>query len=220
LKEIYHLIAKEFTLEWRQKYAISGVLLYVGSTIYTVFISYGLKTGAITQQTWNALFWVVLLFAAVNALTKSFTQESKNRNLYYYTIASPQSIIVSKTIYNFLVMLLISFLCWLVFTLLIGDGVTDNLLFFVTLIIGSMSLATSLTLISGISSNTSNPATMMAILGFPVIIPVLLLLIKISKHAIMGLEQSLVYDELITLLAINLIVVALSYILFPFIWKA
>jgi heme exporter protein B len=220
LKEIYQLIAKEFTLEWRQKYAISGIFLYVGSTIYTVFISYGLKTGAITQQTWNALFWVVLLFAAVNALIKSFTQESKNRNLYYYTIASPQSIIISKTIYNFLIMLLISFLCWVVFTLFIGDGVTNNFLFVITLIIGSLSLATSLTLISGISSNTSNPATMMAILGFPVIIPVLLLLIKISKHAIMGLEQSLVYDELLTLLAVNIIVVALSYILFPFIWKA
>lgn len=220
MKEILILVNKEFTLEWRQKYAISGVLLYVGSTIYTLFISYGLKTGAISQQTWNALFWIVLLFAAVNALAKSFTQESKYRNLYYYSISSPQSIIVSKILYNFLLMILISFLCWFVFTILIGDGVSNNLLFFITLIIGSMSLATSLTLISGISSNTSNPATMMAILGFPIIIPVLLLLIKISKHAIMGLEQSLIYDELITLLAINLIVVALSYILFPFIWKA
>jgi len=51
-------------------------------------------------------------------------------------------------------------------------------------------------------------------------LPMLLMLIKISMHAIDGLERSLIYDELTTLVALNAIVLALSYLLFPFLWRS
>ena len=59
----------------------------------------------------------------------------------------------------------------------------------------------------------------MAVLGFPVIIPLLIVLIKLSKNAMDGLDRSVSYDEIIVLLAINAIVIAVSLLLFPYIWR-
>ena len=59
----------------------------------------------------------------------------------------------------------------------------------------------------------------MAVLSFPIIVPLLLLLLKLSKSAMdgFGLDENI--DELGVLVALDLIVIALSGILFPFIWK-
>jgi len=59
----------------------------------------------------------------------------------------------------------------------------------------------------------------MAVLSFPVIIPLLMVLIKFSKNAMDGLDRTVSYNEIGVLLAINLIVVTASVILFPFLWR-
>ncbi len=61
---------------------------------------------------------------------------------------------------------------------------------------------------------------MMAVLSFPVIIALLLMVIKITKNALDGLARSESHDELLNLLAINCIMVALAYLLFPYIWRS
>lgn len=75
-------------------------------------------------------------------------------------------------------------------------------------------------MISSIAAKASNSSTLMAVLSFPVIIPMLLMLMKLSKNAIDGLDRSVNTDEVLTLLAINLIVVSVSYILFPYLWRS
>jgi heme exporter protein B len=60
----------------------------------------------------------------------------------------------------------------------------------------------------------------MAVLSFPIVISILLMAIKITKNCIDGLEASASYDELLTLLAINCLVGAMSYLLFPYIWRS
>jgi heme exporter protein B len=60
----------------------------------------------------------------------------------------------------------------------------------------------------------------MAVLGFPIIIPMLLVIIKISKNSIDGLDREISYEPMLVLLAINLIAAALSYLLFPYLWRS
>ena len=84
INEIRVLVKKEIQMEWRQKYAIHGLLLYLASTIFVCYLSFKAKQQAINPITWNTLFWLIILFIAVNAIGKSFTQESKQRNIFYY----------------------------------------------------------------------------------------------------------------------------------------
>jgi len=220
LKEITVLIKKELTLEWRQKYALNGILLYVVSAVFITYLSVGAKQGNLSVPTWNALYWIIILFSSVNAVAKSFMQEHQGRQLYYYMIASPEAIILSKIIYNSLLTLVLALLGYLVFSIILGNPVQDQGMFLLNLVLGALGFSACLTMVSGIASKASNNATLMAILSFPVIIPILLMAISISKNAIDGLDPSVSVDKLISLLAINAIVSVTAYILFPYLWRS
>lgn len=210
-------------MEWRSKYAFNGVLLYVVSTVFICYISFNLNPGFTGTKgypiVWNVLFWIIILFASVNAIAKSFMQESKSRLLYYYSIASPEAIILSKTIYNILLMSLLSGLALPIYMIFFNNTIGDPLYYFLTVLLGSISFSTVFTMISAIASKAGNNGTLMAILSFPVIIPVILVLIKLSKSAMDGIDRSLSYGNIGVLLAINVIVITTSLILFPFLWR-
>ena len=220
LNEIWTLLKKEILIELRMKYALSGMLLYLISSVFLGYITFSLGNAQIGINTWNVLFWVIMLFVATNSIAKSFIQESKDRLLYYYTIANPQSFIISKIVFNCLLMLFLVFAGFGIYTILLGNPVDDIALFLFNLLLGSIGFSTSFTMISSIASKASNSSTMMAILGFPIIIPMLLLLIKISKNAIDGLDRSVSLDEITTLSAIIIIAISTSVLLFPYLWRS
>src|SRR3546814_7710994 len=87
LKAVRSLIQKDILLEWRSKYAINGIVLYVVSTVFVCYQAFK----SVDATTWSALFWIILLFASINAINKSFVQESRGRQLYYYTMADRKS---------------------------------------------------------------------------------------------------------------------------------
>ncbi|HEY1025256.1 MAG TPA: heme exporter protein CcmB [Sphingobacteriaceae bacterium] len=213
-EQVRFLIRKEIVLEWRSKYAINGILLYVVSTIFVCYLSFR-KTDPIT---WNALFWIIMLFASVNAIAKSFIQESRGRQLYYYTLASAQAVILSKILYNVLIMLLLSVVAIGFYSLVFRNTIGDPLFYLLSVLLGSISFASVFTMISGIASKAHNGA-LMAILSFPVIIPLLIVLIKLSKNAMDGLDRSVSMNEIGVLAAINIIVITVSLLLFPYLWR-
>src|SRR3990172_2673785 len=130
INQIKYLVAKEIKLEMRNKYALGGILLYVVSTVFVCYLSF---KKIIDPRTWNALFWIILLFASINAVAKSFISETRGKLLYLYTLVSPQAVILSKIIYNSFLLILLSSLCLFVYTLFVGNIIQDIQLFFVTL---------------------------------------------------------------------------------------
>jgi len=160
------------------------------------------------------------MFTAVNAIGKSFAQDSEGRILYYYTLTSPAAIIASKIIYNSLLMILLTLTGFSIYQLAMGNPVLDLPMYLLALVLGSVGFASVLTMISAIASKAGNNGMLMAVLSFPMVIPLLLMAVKFSKNAMDGLERSVSHDEIMVLLAIDALVVALSLILFPYIWKS
>lgn len=213
--DTWALLRREWLLEWRNRYALNGILLYVAATVYTCYLSFR----RVDPVVWNAVFWIILVFAAINAVAKSFLLESRGRQLYFYTLSSPQAIILAKTLYNMLLMLLIAAVCLVFYVLVFDNPVADMPMYLLAVFLGCLSFASSLTMVSGIASKAGNNFSLMAILSFPVVIPVLILLIKLSKNAMDGLDRSVNTNEIVLLLAINVIVVALALLLFPYLWR-
>ncbi|OIN58134.1 ABC transporter permease [Arsenicibacter rosenii] len=211
---------KEFLLEWRQRYALNGMLLYIVGAVFVCYLSFNARRNLLTPIVWNTLFWIILLFSAINAIAKSFVQERAGRMLYYYTLASPQQIIIAKILYNTVLMLVLAGLGFGVYAFVLGNPVNDIPLYIAALVLGAIGFAGSLTLIAGIASKAENSATLMAILSFPVVLPLLLMLLRVSKNALDGLDRSVSLDEVSILLAIDAIVLALSWMLFPFLWRS
>ncbi len=220
LRNILELLKKDFLLELRRKSVIAGLGLYLFSLIFVCYLTFNLRENAINPMTWSALFWLTILFSVVNSVAKSFIGERRGVMIYYYTIASPQQIIVSKIIYNTLLCLLISLAGYLLFSIFIFNPVQDKLIFFVALVFGSIGFSASLSFISGIASKANNSNVLMAVLSFPVVISILLMTIRVTKNAVDGIDRAASIDEIINLLAINCIAGALGYILFPYIWRS
>jgi len=217
---ILHLIHKELTLELRRKAVISGIGVYLFSLIFICYLTFSLRQNSINEATWSALFWLAILFSVVNSVAKSFIGEKKGTFIYYYAVASPQAIILSKILYNTLLCLLLSVAGYFLFSLFIGNPIQDQPLFFLTLLLTSFGFSAALSLISGIASKANNSNILMAVLSFPVILALLLMAIKITKNVLDGLDRSVSMDELLNLFAINCILTGLSYMLFPYIWRS
>jgi heme exporter protein B len=213
--QILHLLHKEITLEWRQRYAISGILLYVLSTVFIVYISFQ----NIGPQVWNVLFWVIMLFASVNAVMKSFVQESGYRQLYYFQLLHPIAILLSKMIYNALLLLVLGVLTFVALSFVAGNPVQEAGNFALALFLGSTGFSITFTFVSAIAAKADNSSTLMAILSFPVVIPILLLLVNLSAHSIGLLSGTDIGDKIMLLGAVDLILVALGLVLFPFLWR-
>ncbi|MBV6461830.1 MAG: hypothetical protein HJHJAOHD_01964 [Flavobacteriales bacterium] len=216
LKEIKYLLWQELKLENRQRFAFNGILLYVISTVYVVYIS---TKGDIQSQTWVSLFWLIMLFASANALQKSFVRENSNRYLYLYTLSSPQGIIISKIIYNCMLTGVVSLLTWLVYSVLMGDAVSNKWLFLCSLWLGNTGIASLFTFISSISSKSSQNSTLVAVLGFPVLLPLLLTLLRLCNASVMGVSVADAQNYLYVLLALTVIIWAMAYLLFPYLWR-
>jgi heme exporter protein B len=167
---------------------------------------------------WNGLFWVIQLFICINAVAKSFLQESRGRMLYFYSIAGPAVFILSKLLFNVILMALMSLTSLLLFTLFLGNPMREALPFIGLVLLGGLSLSLVFTFLAAIAAKAQQNAAIMAVLGFPIILPQLLLLMQLSKAAFAPL-LTISATTVLLLLALDALVVLLAVILFPFLWK-
>ena len=215
--QIWALFNKDILLEFRQKHTFYGILLYVASTIFVIYLSIMDNPDG---QTWNSLFWVIQLFVCVNAVAKSFLQESKGRMLYFYSVASPGAFIISKLMYNIVLMLFMSLIGLFLFMIFLGNPVVDSWMFIGIVLLGGLGLSLVFTLMSAIAAKAQQNAALIAILGFPVILPQLLLLMKLSKAAFGEVFRGGAILQLVSITSmLDILVITLAIILFPYLWK-
>lgn len=214
------LLKKEFQIEIRNGSALAGLALYLTSTIFICYLVFWINHNQLTSLVWSALYWIILMFTLISTAAKSFIGEKKGIFIYYYSIASPQVIILAKILYNTFLALVLSLMGLLLFGLFLGNPVQDLDVFVLVVMLASFGFAASLSLLSAIASKADNGAVLMAILSFPIILSILFLAIKATKNCIDGLGFSSCQDEIITMTAINCLIAAISYLLFPYIWKS
>jgi heme exporter protein B len=190
------------------------VVLYIGATIFVLYMA----LESPESRVWNGLFWVVQLFICINAVAKSFLQEAPGRMLYYQTLVSPLHFVLSKLLFNALLMLLMSSLSYFLFALFLDHPVLKPLPFFGLVLLGGVSLSLVFTFLAAIAARAQQNAAIMAILGFPLIIPQLIMLMKISAAAFSAVG-TFPATPVIMLFVMDALVVLLAGILFPYLWK-
>ncbi len=202
-------------MEWRQKHTLFGVLLYVGSTVFVVYM----MNGQPESKTWNALFWLTQLFVSINAVAKSFLQEHPNRFRYYFTLVRPSTFLLAKMVYSILLMFIMSIVSLLLYYLMLGWPLSHGGLFIIIALTGSLSLSTVFTFLSAIAARAQQNSALMAILGFPLVTPLLLILSKLALKALEPVYMPGWWGLALVLLALDVLIILLGVILFPFLWQ-
>ena len=214
LKQIITLFKKDLLLEIRQQYSFYGILLYIGATIFVLFMAVEAPEGNV----WSGLFWVIQLFICINAVAKSFLQESRGRMLYFYSVASPVAFVLAKLLFNTLLMFVMSLLSLLLFTMFLGNPMQKVLPFVGLVVLGGWSISLVFSFLAAIAARAQQNAAIMAILGFPIIVPQLVLLMRLSNTAFAPL-LTIPMSTVLLLIALDFLIILLAVILFPFLWK-
>ena len=218
LKNIFTILYKDYRIELSQSHLFFSVVLYLLSSIYIIYLAFQ-PLGVSNIETWVSVFWVIILFGAITVVSKSFFQESYKRNYYYYYLFTPDELIFSKLIYNFIFLFFVSIFSFIFFSFFIGNIIESSAFFITLLVLGSLSISNCLTLVSAIGYQVKNNSIIISVLSFPVIIPILLILIKISKLSSSEFSFNLIQDDIYLLILLNIIMISITKVLFNFLWR-
>jgi len=188
-------------------------------SIVVVFISFK-AFNQYSTMTWNVMYWVLILFISTNAVLKSFVQEKGGASLYYYQLLDPSLVIVSKIIYNFFFLFVLGILTLLLFIYFSFNPIQDLGVFFGNLALVSLGLSIVFSFVGAIASGEKNASVLSAILGLPMVLPILLMGIKISSIALAITSDSNIGGDFILLMAIDGLLFGLVILLFPILWKS
>jgi heme exporter protein B len=222
---IWRLIQFEWKNDIRNASSVIGILLYIFTVLFFCLQSF-LKTP--DKMVWNNLFWVVLIFSAINATSKNFSMYNRGRFIYLYTTVKAHHFIVAKILYTILFMLAITAVTVFVYGGFFGFTPIlkgDQSLYILTLFLGAVGFAAILAFMSVLAVRANAGFAITAILSIPLLIPLVMSITELSRLAInselaaKGLAWDLAQSSITVAACVDALVIALAYVLFPYLWR-
>ncbi len=216
MNRIWNLIATEARIELRERYALTGILLYVLSASFIVFSIWR----QLPPKEWGLTFWVIFLFCSLMAVLKTFGKESEGRYFYYYTLYHPLELFTAKVFYNLGLLLVIFFTLWLVLSVIAGNHFLRPGWFLVTGCMACIGLSFLLTFISSIAIKTQQNASLTAIMALPLMIPVLINILQLTAYGLGTTPDDNPWNEMMLLTSMISLVSGMALWLFPYLWRS
>jgi heme exporter protein B len=215
----YSLFKKDWQSELRTRYAINALAMFILVTISVIMFSVGNEK--ITEYLTGGLLWVVIFFSAMSGLSRAFvSEEERGTSMTLHLMAAPSTIFSGKLIFNLLLVFLMNFVITILFTMLFPSFVIKNVsLFAIAFVLGNIGIAVSSTIIAAIISKASSKGTLYPVLSFPILLPLILTLLELTKFSMDGNSVSGSLVEIFVLVCYDVIMGTASYLLFDFIWK-
>jgi heme exporter protein B len=212
------VFAREWRAELRTRYALNTIALFALTTLVVLSVGLGPlgAAGAERETVLPVLLWVLLLFAAAAGLPRAFVHEEESHSATALRLAAtPSALFVGKLAYGAALLLALELLVVPLYLAMMQLGVVRPAILVVALAAGGYGLAAASTLIAAIVAQARGKAALFAVLGFPVLLPLLLLAIELTRAAVTGapapdaLRQLLLYDATVTVAGL---------MLFPAVW--
>jgi heme exporter protein B len=216
MNRIMALVRTEARIEFRERTALSGILLYVLSASFIVFSIWR----TLPPKEWGLAFWVIFLFSALMASLRTFAKESEARYFYYYTLYHPLELFAAKAIFNFLLLTGLFAVLWMVLGVMAGDHVVRKGWFAIVGLLAAGGLSILLTFISSIAIKTQQSASLTGVLALPLMIPMLINLLRLTAYAIGTTPDDNPWNELSLLGSVLALVTAMGLWLFPYLWRS
>ncbi|MCF8238253.1 MAG: hypothetical protein K9I85_08870 [Saprospiraceae bacterium] len=216
IKQSWSLMRLYGALEGRNRRTLSGVFLYVLVIMMVTSYIFGSPEGPV----WLGVFWVVLLFSAVNIGVLSYTQETGGRRLYYFQLADPLAVYLAKSLFIFILLLMVSLVSLALLGLFHGWPVVQPFYLWTGIGLGSLGLAFLFGFLAAIGSQTRSSATLSTVISFPLVIGLAMLSGKITKASLLpGATWNMLKDDFLMLSGLDLMIAGLGLLLFTYIWR-
>jgi heme exporter protein B len=219
LKPVMTILRKDLQSELRTRYAMSALLMFIISTISIVVFSLGGGTTRIDIL--SGMLWVVIFFSSMSGLSRTFvTEEERGTSMTLQLLTSPGVVLFGKLLFNIILVLSMNLLAVGLYGFLLSDFVIQSTgLFWLIILLGSLGLASSATIIAAIIAKANTKGPLFPVLAFPLLLPLLVVVIDMTRLAGEGGTLGEATGEIQFLIAYIIVNVTASAMLFEYIWK-
>ena len=215
----FYIFLKDSHSELRTRYALNALFMFVVTALSIILFSLGSES--ISQDILAGILWVIIFFSSMSGLSRTFvSEEERGTVLTLQLISSPTPVYVGKLIFNFILTLSLNVVISLLYMLLINNFVVASAdIFWTTIFLGSCAIASSSTIIAAIIAKANTRGTLYPVLSFPIMLPMLMTVIKATQLSLEGAFFTEALGEFQILISYTVVIVAVSVILFEFVWK-
>jgi heme exporter protein B len=215
LNDVVLTLRKDLLLQWRQRAQVVAVLAFGGTALLLFSFAVGPNASALRQHAAGFL-WLALLLSSTLALADSFQAETEHRALEGLLLlpVSPVAVYYGKALANTAQLALVG-LGLVPFTIALYDAGTARLPELLgVIVLGAAALSAPGTLYGALTSQLRSRATLLPLLLFPLVVPVLLGAVKATSLLILGDPMGQLRGWVLLLACFNLIHWALGGLLF------
>src|SRR5690554_1069739 len=173
MKSTFAIFKKDLQSELRTRFGINVVLAFVIAAMLLVLFS--LRADQLEPAPKSALIWIVILFAALSSLSRSFVAENDKKTFDLLRMYSNGSSVYSgKLLYNFIFTLLVNAASFVLYIFLMNMAIQSWPAFLTILIIGTAGLSGVATMTAAIISQADRKGAVFSVLSLPLFMPLVL----------------------------------------------
>lgn len=209
---------KDIVSEFRTRFAMNAIVMFALVTLTVISMSLGVIN--LTPELSSALFWIILFFAAMSGLAQAFIKEEEAGTAMILKLSADGLVIFfGKLIFNLLLLTFLGIIIVPLFIVLLHSAPQNWTVFMSGLVLGIIGLAGATTIIAAIVSKATIKGTLFTVLSFPVLMPLLISVVDISKVAFAGGSFGDISSALQLLIAYDVVMTTVSVMLFDFVWR-
>lgn len=206
---------KDLLLQWRTRAQVVAVFLFGATALLLFSFAVGPSAAALRQFAAGFL-WLALLLSSTLTLAESFQGEMEERAIEGLLLlpASPRALFYGKALANCVQLTLLGAALVPVMVVLYDAGTLRLLPLLGVIALGAAGLAAPGTLYAAMTAQARARQTLLPLLLFPLVVPVLLAAVKATSLLILGDPMLQVRSWLLLLLAFDLVHWSLGGLLF------
>ncbi len=215
---ILSIFKKDIRVEFRTRFAINMVLAFVVASL--LLILFTLRAQSLDPTPKSGLVWIIILFAALSALGRSFIYETdKNTFDLLRVYAKGSTVYIGKLLYNAVFTLFINLTTFLLYSFLMDLRIASWEAFAVILILGTLGLSSVSKMTAAIVSQADRKGAVFSVLSIPLFVPLILLLTRVTKAAFIDGSLEGFGNDVTALIGFVGVTITAGIILFDFIWE-
>ena len=221
LVEALAVAAKDLRTEFRTRVALNALGLFALTVLAAVSYTVGpYRITAVDRPFLLAvLLWIVIFFASLAGLDRSFVKEEESHTAPLLRLAaSPTAVWLGKLGFNLILIYFLMAILVPLFCILMEYEIQLVGRFVLILVFGGYALAVVTTIIAAIIARALTRGALFSVLSLPLLLPLLIFLIQGTAGAAEGTAET-VTNSLRAVLSMGGIMTIVSAVLFPVVWS-
>ncbi|NOZ94687.1 MAG: heme ABC transporter permease CcmB [Acidobacteria bacterium] len=220
LAEAAAVFVKDLRSEFRTKVALNALGLFAVTTLAAVSYTIGPYRIAEADRPFllSALLWIVIFFAAMAGLDRSFVKEEDTHTAPLLRLsADPLVVWAGKLVFNLVLLAVLMAILVPLYIVLMGFHVSSPLALFAVLMAGGYTLGVTTTMVAAIIARAMTRGALFSVLSLPLLLPLMIFLIQGTRAAAEGSPDG-VTQTLRAVISLGGVMTVVSVILFPVVW--